>query len=543
MSATWNLITRALTEAPDKDSLVNFIRAKWGDDEADVIDSEVEKFWNPEGMKALTQVLLTRYADAEGQPDPELSRVLDKAQAKFGGGAVSKPQGTATAVARRKQGDDGAGERLAASEPVKRGRGRPPGSKNKSSVPDTKFVDPDQAKAQQAATAATAGMRPDRAGTKANIPGRSQVSVKPGEKAVHDVGTAGQSPGSMPGHTRPPQVQPSQDATPSRTPQDLENLRAKIKQLTARQAGLQSQLDDDPKNQGLKTQVAQTSQELGKAQQQLDRTSNAGQSGIEDMQKRVDYLTKTYPDSTVGDDMAKKLGVPTTKQRSRRVKDPETGLPMKDADGKDKVTVQIWNADKVEKFMNSGGDVGAGTYDMPGGGQKLPANAGDTNLAKSIAGTKGKSGPKAPLRKPMQKNPSTGEMEMRPGTVPGQRWKPHGVSQKQAQARPDQATGNFAYGTRYTNPAEEGQEVVWDGSDWVLPSQWAAKKGEMSASGVVPTGARRPWQSGAQNVGGAAVPNDANTQKAGAKAAVGPDKKSDVDPRSVKKTVSKAFDD
>ncbi len=532
MSGIWNRIHRALHEASEKEQLLAYVTRAYGEHAADELAPELEKMWNPQGLKALSQQLTGAFSDPK--IEDLLKRAMEKAGVDVGG-----RQGPSTSVVKR--GKDGQSTPAASIEPVvgKRGRGRPPGSSSKA-APPTQYKDPAQAKADAEKAAATAAMRPDRAGTQANIPNRPQKTVVPGERPVHDVGTAGQSPGSMPGHTRPVQKQTSQEIQPSTLHKNLDPLKAREKELAHRIQGLQI----DPKKNAI--EINKLVQQHGDVKQKIDRLTNVGQSGVEDMQKRVDYLTLTYPDSTQGDDLARKLGVPTTKQRSRKVKDPTTGEAQIDPKtGKPKLIQQIWSAEKVAKFMNQEPDLAPGTYDgAPVAGAK-PDKAGPWQTGDKLPGPTDKPGydrSPSPIRKPMMKDPKTGEQSMRPGQFPGQRWKPSGVSQKVAQARADQATGNFKYGSRYTNPAEEGQEVVWDGADWVLPSQWAAKKGEMAASGKLPSGERRPWQSGAQNVQGNTVGTSADRQKAAAANAEPDAKPATGKHRDVKDLVKKAYD-
>ncbi len=504
MSSTWNLLELALTEASGKDSLLAHIRMTQGDNEADSLAPFVDSMWNAEKLPGLAQHLIARYSD------PKVNAIFDKALASFG---IDGPQPkNRPAVMKR------GGEEIATSEPVvgKRGRGRPPGAKNKSTAPkpsQTQYRDPDQVKAAQAQTAATAGIRPDRAGTQANIPSRPSTTLKPGEKAVHDVGQSVR--GTSPGHTKPPIDQPSQLIQPSK-------LAGQLKPLKARELQIQKLITVDLQNDPTKkVQLAKAKDDLNKVQQQIAQLNNVGSSGIEDAQKRVDYLAATYGKSAphIADDLAKKLGVPTTKQRTRKSIDKETG--------EEKLTVQVWNQEKVYAFMNKGGTSQSGKLRVdpelePGVYDPTPGQAGKSMPYSDISKDAGAGRAATQIHKPMMKAPkgldqagiaqlsnlrtqysklkksggSPEEMEplkaqidqimstgeelvdvVRPGTRKGMRWKPSGVSQKVKTTRADQSTGNFKYGSRFTNPAEEGQEVVWDGTDWVLDSQMVAKAG------------------------------------------------------------------
>ncbi len=488
MSGIWNRITRALLEGNEKEQLLSYITRKYGEYDAEELRPQLDKLWNPQQLPAVARHLQMQWAD------PQVGEIMRKAMASMGIDSSGNPS-------------------------VKRGRGRPPGSgsgagqKSKEPPPpEKKYVDPDQAKATAAKAAEVGASRPDRASGAGSDP-FSWVKDPRQAPAPADSGATGHQfggvRGTSPGHTRPPQVQPSQDKIPSKMGRELEPLKAKEKELSRQVAGLSA----DPSQ---KMAAERAKGELAKVQQQIARISQAGSSGVEDAQKRVDYLNQTYPDSLPGDKIAKQLGVPTTRERTRKVIGP---------DGNEKKVVQIWNADKVFNYLNRGGSSEKGTlaispelkpgkFDLPGG-PELPVEPtgkrqkGDA--PKAVAG----------VQKPMMKAPkglddagklqlsqlrgefskakksndaekmadlkgqidkimaSSNEIEdvVRPGTRVGQRWKPHGVSQKVKTTRADQATGNFQYGSRFTNPAEEGGELVWNGKDWVTDGAMGAKEG------------------------------------------------------------------
>jgi hypothetical protein len=186
-----------------------------------------------------------------------------------------------------------------------------------------------------------------------------------------------------------------------------------------------------------------------------------GESGMSNSQKKVDYVTQTYGQAT-GDRLAKKLGVPTSAERGG-VLGVGMGSPWK-------TKPKVVSGQAAQKAADPDSPTAAPT---PRNARDIPPRP----VAQRPGGSNGK-----PLVR--TRNPETGEDEVgvRPGDFVGQRWKPHGISKKVATARPDAATGNFQRGSRLTNPSQEGQEMVWDGSDWVLPSVYAASRAQAKAS-------------------------------------------------------------
>ncbi len=485
--SVWNLIRRALLESNEKEQLLSYIGRKYGEYDAEELRPQLDKLWNPQQLPTVAQHLTMQFAD------PQIGEIMRKAM--------------------KSMGIDSSGNAVA-----KRGRGRPPGSgtgqtsKAPPPEPERRFVDPDQAKAAAAKAAEVGASRPDRAGTAFAPPPKTGKEYVPGEKPQHQFGGV---LGTSPGHTKHPQQQPSQEKLPSQMGRQLEPLKAKEKELARQVAGLGA----DPSQ---KVAADRAKGELAKVQQQIARLSNAGSSGVEDAQKRVDYLNQTYPDSLPGDKLAKQLGVPTTRERTRKVvsTDPKTG------ETKEKLVVQIWDPEKVFRHLNKGGSSEKGTlaippelepgkFDVPGG-PELPVHATGKRQKGDAPATGG-----GGVQKPMMKAPKgldqaglqqlsnlrtqysaakkandaekmaalKGEIDkimssgnevidvVRPGVRVGQRWKPHGVSAKVKTSRPDQATGNYIRGTRFTNPAEEGDELVWNGTDWVSPDAMGAKEG------------------------------------------------------------------
>ena len=530
MSDTWKILNR-LTEASEKDRLLSYITRKYGEHEADEIKPYLDKVWNPQQLPQLAQAMTMRYAD------PEIGSIVRKAIDKM------VPKG------KEKEAEPSRQDLI---------KGLASGER----------ISPADAEKQRQATAATAASRPDRAGTKANIPPAHGSTLQPGEKPTHDVGTAGQSPGSAPGHTRPVQKQVSQvgggeetvaqriatlqrglDADP-RNPQadkmraaiealkgmdpnemlpgmkpvagagqELPGLRDTLAQLRQRMARLPTMIQqtaqravalkqsNPEKSQQLARQANQMRSELTSLPKQLrdiegkeKRIAQTGKSGIADAQRQVDYLTQTYG-AKRGDAEAKKLGVPTTHERT---------TTKTDADGNDQSTVAIWSPEKVARWKDRGIEGGA----QPNRAEELPPveprekSAQHKPMMKAPKGIDPAGLKKlADLRRQYSqlKKSGAGEDELSlakdeinqilssggelvdtviPGAFDGQRWKPAGMSKKVATARPDKATGKTVHGSKFTDPAKMGQELIWDeaSQDWLLPSERAAKRGERKAS-------------------------------------------------------------
>lgn len=155
-------------------------------------------------------------------------------------------------------------------------------------------------------------------------------------------------------------------------------------------------------------------------------------SGLVAAQKEVDRITKRGEQARA-DALARRLGVPTTADRTND-------------DGK----VVVWSPDRVLRFMDPDRNPDAAAKRKDAASKDEPISRMDLikhGIVKRNA---------AGIIKPNFK-----------GTVIGQRWKPHGQSYVKNTARPDQATGNFAYGKALVDPSKTGQEVVWDGEDWI----------------------------------------------------------------------------
>ncbi len=460
MSSTWRLIELALNEGSGKDSLLAHIRFTQGDHEADNLAPFLDAMWNKQQLPVLAKHLLNRYAD------PKVNAIFDKEMTKMGiaGNQSSKP-----AVMKRDA--DGKTKSIATSKPPAKA-----GKKQDEPMP-TQFRTPDQMKAAQAATAATAGSRPDRAGTKTNTPSRPPVMLKPGERPVHDVGQSVR--GTSPGHTKQPIDQPSVVMQPSKLAGQLKPLQDRAKQL---QKMITLDLQNDPTK---KVQLAKAKQDLQSLQQKIDSIKNVGSSGVEDAQRRVDQLTKAYGKTAphIPDDLARKLGVPTTRQRTTKSVDPESG--------KETQQVQVWNQEKVYRFMNKGAvsqgsslridpEVEPGIYDAPPAANPLRPNAMQGQDMPVHDMGKGK----AASNKPMMKAPKGLDKDglARLSNLKLQLKKAKGTPDEQKiKSQVDQmmsSGGEIIDVVRPgSKPGMRWGDMVWDGTDWALDSQKAAAAG------------------------------------------------------------------
>lgn len=581
MSSIWNLLSRALSESSDKDTLISYIRRTYGDNEADEIEPALDKMWNPEGLRKLNAHMTGYFSDST------ISSILSKAMDREKLSTPSAPQ-TKTAVGRRSKGSDDI-EDLAVSEPVvgNRGRGRPPGSTTKpgtkSTAPaDSRYVDPDQLKHQQARAADVAAMRPDRAGTKANVPtaqpkgtghqfggvrGTSQGHTRPPQDQDSLVGVKGQTVGdrlaqlqakldAQPTHKYalrdqeridalskmdPDELLAGTEAIPSTLNQRVGPLRAKEDELTKKF----NILSVDPKKNAV--ELDKVARELEKAKQGVAALTSTGQSGYSDLQKYVDGQTAEYGRER-GEAEAKRLGVPTTRERTVLVRDKDTGKAKIDPEtGKPETKVNIWDANRIMKFMNAEPELEPGTYDtVPalGGDKRSPGgrDSEEDHVWQAGGGKmpgRGEKQERSPIRKPMVRDPRTGEMVMRQGDFIGQTFKPSGVSRKVSTMRADQATGNFKYGSRMTDPSKESgptqQPTKWNGEDWVLPSVYVTDIAKKKAAGFTISKDGKRWVRG--ELPGNIVPTSAASQKA-----AGPSPTAKDSSRDARNAVKKAYD-
>jgi hypothetical protein len=470
MSSTWNLIEHALNEASGKGALLAHIRRFKGDHEADMLAPFLDSMWNAQGLPGLAKHLVARYEN-----DPMVKSIFDSELTRLGVG----DQSSRPAVMKRSAGSDKA-KQVARSKP---GAGSKSGKKVDDPQPQ-QFRTPDQVAAQKAATTATAASRPDRMGSKGNVPSRPMVPLKPGEKPTHDVGQSVR--GTSPGHTKQPIDQPSVVMQPSK-------LAAELKPLEDRALSLKKMITVDLQHDPTKKpQLAKAKKDLEVLQQQIATIKHTGQSGVEDAQREVDRMSKKFANTAphIADDMALQYGVPTTKQRTRKMIDPETG--------KEKLDVQIWDQEKVYRFMNKGAtsqsgnlrikpELEPGVYDAPPAAHPIKPNAMQGQSTPVVDVGAGKAATQKPMMKApkgmdkaglallsklkfqLKKVQDSGDMDranqlarqvdqmmksggeiidvVRPGTKDGQRWR----------------------------------NSVWNGNDWVLDSQAIAQAGDAAS--------------------------------------------------------------
>lgn len=639
MSDTWKILSR-LTEASEKDRLLSYIKNKWGDQDAESIRPFIDKMWNAEHLPGLARAVSDHYKDADGNYDPELEKIFNRADQELSGPGKSSK----TTVQRRK-------DRDAPATPAQ-GNSRQDLIRGLASG---ERMSPADIERQRQATAATAASRPDRAGVQGSTPASKGAAIKPGERPEHDIGlTPSQAPGSAPGHTRPVQRQVSQqgggeetaaqriaryekmlekdpehpqadkiksaianlkkrdpdevvpgvEATPG-AGQELPGLRSELDQLRQRMSRLPTMIQqtaqravalkqsDPARSQEFARQANQMRGELTSLPKKIrdlegkeKRIAQTGKSGLSDLQKQVDYMTQTYG-AKRGDAVAKKLGVPTSGERTVKYKDKETG--------EDKERINIWSAEKIQRWKQKGPELAPGQYDKApvqgvnkdaqgpwqGSGEKLPgperggqraADAPHKPMMKAPKGAAPEELQKlADLRRHYSQLKKSGASEeelsltkdeinqimsaggepvdvVMPGKFDGQRWKPAGVAKKVHTSRPDKALGKTVHGSKFTDPSKEGQELVWTVTDpktgegdWLLPSERAAKKGEMAASLPPEAGERKPHRS-TPELPGNPVSTSAAHQKAQA-AATEPGKRPSHHPRDVKRAVGDAFED
>jgi hypothetical protein len=440
MSSTWNLLELALTEASGKDTLLKHIRRTQGDYEADQLAPFLDSMWNAQGLPGLAKHLVQRYSD------PTVNSIFDKELAKFGPKAKAEPK------AKKK------------AEPV-----------------GPQFKDPAQVKATSAAADALKATRPDATtrvdpSTKGPMPAHGK-KVEPGTPVQHDVGQSVR--GTSPGHTRPPQEQPSQASNPSQLARQLKPLQDTERQL---QKQITVNLQNDPTK---KPQLAKAKEDLKAVQQQIAQIKNVGSSGVEGAQKRVDDLSKAYGKTAphISDDLARKLGVPTTKQRTRRSIDRETG--------EEKLVVQVWNQDKVYQFMNKGAASQSGNLRIdpelePGVYDPTPGQAGQKTPVTDIG--KGKAATQKPMMKAPKGMDKAGLAQLSTLRMQYSKLKKTGGDQSQMAQLKSQIDQLMSSGPAVdvvrpgTKVGMRWGDVVWDGLDWALDSQAAARAGDAAGT-------------------------------------------------------------
>ncbi len=190
-------------------------------------------------------------------------------------------------------------------------------------------------------------------------------------------------------------------------------------------------------------------------------------SGLVKAQREVDKETREKG-VAAGEKLAKRLGVPTTAERT--TVHPDTG---------DK-SIQIWGPDRVFKHMDV--DRGGATPGMSDAERKAQshkrarfAQAGQIDpdrLDKIKRGI-------------LQRNAAPTKLGPdRPPSFDGERWKPHGRETRVPSFRPDPMTGNWVHGTRVANPKDTGAELIGLGGKWVTPSVYASNVAQRKAHGI-----------------------------------------------------------
>lgn len=464
MSSTWNLIERALNEASGKDSLLAYIRLAHGDNEADNLAPFLDSMWNSKDLPTLAKHLIGRYSDSK------VNAIFDKAFAGFG--ITGKEPSSKPAVMNRTT-----GKSLATS--------KPPKAKKKDAETDSSaplYRTPDQAAAQKAATDATAASRPDRMGSKGNVPSRPMVQMKPGEKPVHDVGQSVR--GTSPGHTKQPIDQPSVVMQPSKLAAELKPLEDRALQLKKM---ITVDLQHDPTK---KAQLAKAKKDLEVLQQQINTVKHTGQSGVEDAQRDVDKNWKKFGATAphISNDLALRLGVPTTKQRTRKTIDPETG--------EEKLQVQIWDQEKVYRFMNKGGtsqsgnlrikpELEPGTYDPTPAAHPIKPNAMQGQALPVTDVGKGKAATQKPMMKAPKGMDKAGLATLSKLKFQLKKMQTDGTDQEGMNNVARQIDQMMKSGGEIVDVVRPGtrdgmrwRNSVWDGNDWVLDSVAAAQAGD-----------------------------------------------------------------
>lgn len=338
MNGLWSFLGRLLGEAKGadeyRDDLLRYITMRYGEHEADRVRDDMQRM----SPQQLARHLETGFVD---------DRVDALAQRMISAGVAAHPGRAGTAARFHPQAGASTDKGSGPSEPIPQ--------------------------------------RPDRSGGASPLVGRPTTSVRPGEKPVHAVGTAGQ---------HRPKDQPSQRSgiVPVRPGKD------------------------DPR------------------------------SGVVAAQKAVDSIASSGRPADVAraDAMARRLGIPTTRERTT-------------VDDKGRSRTAIWPADRVLKHRDP--DLN------PDAGEAPPE--GDEPISRLDL-----------IKHGLVQRKAGGVITPNfPGEFIGQRWRPHGRVQQKVTSRPDPTTGRWAHGKTTVDPATTGPEVVWDGSRWIPAGDFDSSKG------------------------------------------------------------------
>ncbi len=188
-------------------------------------------------------------------------------------------------------------------------------------------------------------------------------------------------------------------------------------------------------------------------------------SGLVRAQRAVDKETAEKGEKA-GEILAKRLGVPTTAERT--AVDDESGERR----------VHVWGPDKVLKHMDPDKSGRGAAPAVPG------TDAIATKRAQSHARAKDtEAGRLSPDRIAMIKqgilkrnaaDPSGKVGPGYPGKQHGQHWQPHGMSTPVGVSRKDMATGNYIRGHVMKGPEHTGQGTTWDANkgEWVTDQEF-----------------------------------------------------------------------
>lgn len=168
--------------------------------------------------------------------------------------------------------------------------------------------------------------------------------------------------------------------------------------------------------------------------------SAPGKSGVISAQQKVDAIYKSHGPA-IANILARRLGVPTTDDRT-----------VEDQYGRTKV--QIWNYDKIMKYMD----------------RDLNPNAPEPGKSKKIEPEPDGPITRGDITHYPRKDDSGGRKNRGPINRPGfegERVKIPGLAQKKPAQRADYATGNFQRFSREVSPQENGTEYVFRKGQWV----------------------------------------------------------------------------
>jgi hypothetical protein len=275
---------------------------------------------------------------------------------------------------------------------------------------------------------------------------------------------------------------------------------------------------------GFENPTSGTNQEIDidavKPHSEKDRAAPS-RSGVVDSQKKVDRLTREKG-VIPGDALARRLGVPTTADRTT-------------VDEFGKENVAIWSTDRVMKFMDPDNrtdssrvldaqryvdqvtkDKGAEVGGVLASRLGVPTTADRTTNGKvrilqpnEVEAITGGGEEKEKVRKDFfkkhddsmfsrEKLVAQGHIKQMgvstdgsrppefPGSFHGQKSQFAGRSKEVRTMRPDQTTGRFTYGKRESDPSKQGPEWIWNKPEnkWMTPSEFSAASASEAGKGL-----------------------------------------------------------